>query len=232
MIAIPAVDLSEASHGRTRPKAEYAGVAAHEARALADIGFSRLHLESFGNGADGGRSLPAVESIVRDTDVQIQVAGPSSSTEIDRLFGTGAEYIVVGDRSIDEPEWLDGLTELYRHAIVVQTDVRDRRVVKRGWVRTLPVDVLDLVEELNELPLGGILVGGLQLEGPTRNADLSLIEDLAERSHCPILVSTKVGTVNDLRALEHRGAAAVVLRAGTLLSGVLDPRAVALEFGS
>jgi phosphoribosylformimino-5-aminoimidazole carboxamide ribonucleotide (ProFAR) isomerase len=232
MIAIPSVDLSDASIGprQRNSNPQHAGI--RSARALADFGFSRLHLEDFRNRPQNDVNLPAVEEIVRDTDALIQVVGPSSGTEIDRLFRTGAEYIVVGDRSIDEPEWLERLARLYPEAIVVRTAVHDRRVVRQGWVRTVPVDVLDLVEALSDLPLAGILVGGLDLQGSSRHGDLAMVEDLAERSRSPILVSGKIETADDLRALEYRGAAAAVMRAGSLLSGALDPHAIAIEFGS
>lgn len=233
MIAIPVVDFGNASAGRSSQPARAGAVSAgtHSAliaRALSNLGFTRLHLEDAGSGA----RTEAVEEIIRDTDASVQVAGANSGSEIERLFRTGAEYIVVGDRSIEEPEWLSGLAELYPDSIVVRSEVRDRRVVRRGWVRTLPVDVLDLVDDLNALPLGGILLSGFQLDGPTRQADLALIEDLAERSRNPIIVSARLESVNDLRTLEHRGASAAVLRADPLLSGTLDGRMVAREFGS
>jgi phosphoribosylformimino-5-aminoimidazole carboxamide ribotide isomerase len=234
MIAIPAVNLAERSLTRV-PRGVYASARADRpartARAFADLGFTRLHL------ADGltgslNETEPAIEEIVRETDARIQVAGPSSGSAIESMFRTGAEYIVVGSRSIEEPEWLADIADLYPESIVVATDIHDRRVVRRGWVQTLHVDILDLVEDLNCLPLGGILASGLQLDGPTRNSDLGLVEDLTECSRVPLMVATKICTMNDLHVLEHRGAAAIVLGTDQLRAGVLDARAVAREFGA
>lgn len=226
MIAVPAVDL------RGRHGADGDTTPGLTARAFADLGFARLHLENFGSGTRGDEAALNVEDIVRETDAEIQIAGPDSGSEIERLFRSGAEYIVLGSRAVEEPEWLAHIAELYPDAIVVGTDVRDRRVVRRGWVRTLPVDVLDLVDELNALPLAGVLVSGLQLDGPTQNSDLALVDDLVERSRAPVIVAAKACMMNHLRALEHRGAAAAVIRPEQLVPGMLDPRAVAGEFGS
>ena len=48
----------------------------------------------------------------------------------------------------------------------------------RGWAHTLPVDILDVVEELNGLPLGGLLVTAVHKEGQLRGTDLPLMEDV------------------------------------------------------
>ena len=232
MIAIPALELLPSSSGRSaRPALDSwgRGNAALSARALAEVGFSRIQLERCTAARD--TSVPLLEDIVRDTNAAIQVAEATSGSEIERMFRAGAEYVLVGDRSLEEPDWLREMADLYPDSIVVRTDVRDRRVVRNGWVRTLPHDVYDFIEDLNQLPLAGVVIGGLQLDGATRPGDLALIEDLAEGSRNPLIVSAKLAALGDLRALEHRGAAAVVLRADQL-SGELAPRVVAREFGS
>jgi phosphoribosylformimino-5-aminoimidazole carboxamide ribotide isomerase len=82
---------------------------------------------------------------------------------------------------------------------------------------------------LNCLPLGGLLVSpGAGDAG--RGFDLSLLEDIAEASEFPLIADGGISTMNDLRALEHRGVSAVLL-GGALYSGELDARHVAMEFG-
>lgn len=235
MIAIPVVHLRDArfvrhSNGASSTGGVRAAESASEvARRFAELGFTRLHLADDDAAAS---QTPALEEIVRHTDATVQVAGGRSGSAIDELFRSGADYVVAGSRAIEEPDWLAGLATLYPDTILAATDIRDRRVVMRGWVRTLPVDVHDLVDDLNTLPLAGLVIGGLHLDGPSRAADLALVADLAERSNVPLLVSARVTALDDLRALEHRGAAGAVLGAELLLNGVLDARVVASEFGA
>lgn len=235
MIVIPSIELQRASLAAASRSVRGEPASATDptatARVLADAGFARIQLDDCIGDVRGSASESTVENIVRDTGAIIQVAEASTDSDIERILRTGAECVIVGSRSLDDPEWLGEIVELYPETILVRTDVRDRRVVRRGWVRTLPHDILDVVEELNAFALGGVLIRGLQLDGPTAHADLALVEDLADRSRSPISVSARVTSLNDLRALEHRGAAAVVLRADQL-SGELDARVVAREFGS
>jgi phosphoribosylformimino-5-aminoimidazole carboxamide ribotide isomerase len=79
--------------------------------------------------------------------------------------------------------------------------------------------------------LGGLLISSVHIEGQQHTAaDLALLEDVVEACEFPVMTAGGVASVDDLRALEHRGIAGAVL--GTILfSGALDPRAVAQEFG-
>jgi phosphoribosylformimino-5-aminoimidazole carboxamide ribotide isomerase len=113
----------------------------------------------------------------------------------------------------------------------VAADVRERQVVTRGWTRTLARTVLDVVEQLNEIPLGGILVTAVHREGQLAGTDLFLMEDVADLSVHPVIASGGISTMNDLRELADRGISAAVLGMA-LYTGALDARAVAEEFAT
>jgi phosphoribosylformimino-5-aminoimidazole carboxamide ribotide isomerase len=227
MIAIPALDGLEASRqARSSPRTPQLALAARE---LVDLGFTRFQIAD--HSAREGSILPLAEEILRETDASVQVEGVSATSDIDQLLRIGVEQVVVGTRGIDEPEWLANIAALFPEAIAVSTDVHDRRVVRRGWVRTLPVDILDLVDELNDLPLREVVVKLRSLDASTRARDLALLEDVAERSRFPVAVSGLVATLDDCRALEHRGVAAAIIEAGRLLDGEISGRDMAREFG-
>jgi phosphoribosylformimino-5-aminoimidazole carboxamide ribotide isomerase len=89
--------------------------------------------------------------------------------------------------------------------------------------------VSDVVSELNTLPLAGLLVTAVHKEGQMQGGDLPLMEDIVESSDLPVYASGGIGTMEDLRALEERGVAAVIIGMA-LYTGAIDPRAVAEEF--
>ena len=222
MIAIPAIGLHQIGQAGRSVSRRSSDVV----RSVEELGFGRLHVVE-----DGASScLPAVENILRDTTARVQVAGVSSATEIEQLLRAGVEHVVVGDRGLDEAEWLADMADLYPGEIAIVTDVRDRRVVRRGWVRTLPVDIFDIVDELNLLPLRELVVSVRPSDGSAGMAELTLLEDVAERSRFPVCVLGGVTSESDLWALEHRGIAGVIIDADRLLSGELDGRRVARDF--
>lgn len=235
MIAIPAVDVREGAcvqlvGGAYEAERVRLPNPVSVAMDWARIGFRRLHVVDLDAATGVGSNLPVVEDLLRESIATIQVGGGVRSVEmVEQLVTAGADHVIVGTRALEEPEWLAHVTDLYPGVIIVATDVRERRVVTRGWVRTLPHDILDVVDELNAFPLAGLLVTAVHREGQLRGPDLALMEDVAEASRVPIIASGGVASTNDLRALEHRGIAAAVIGMA-LYTGVLDARLVAQEF--
>lgn len=235
MIAIPAVDLREGacvqlvggSFARERVRLENP---LEVARSWEHYGFHRLHVVDLDAATGRGSNIAIVRSLLFDSTVPVQIGGGVRTDErVEELLEAGASRVIVGTRALEEPDWLTELAARHPGQIIVACDVRERRVTTRGWAHTLPFDILDVVEELNPLPLGGLLVTAVHREGQLQGTDLPLMEDVAESSHFPVFASGGVTTMQDLRALEHRGLAGVVIGMA-LYTGALDPVVVAGEF--
>jgi phosphoribosylformimino-5-aminoimidazole carboxamide ribotide isomerase len=235
VIAIPAVDLRDGacvqlvggSYREERVRLEYP---VEVARSWERYGFSRLHVVDLDAATGRGSNRSVVRSILDEADVPVQVGGGIRSGElVEELLEAGATNVIVGTRALEEIEWLAGIAGSHPGEIIVACDVRERRVTTRGWVRTLPVDILDAVDELNSLPLAGLLVTAVHREGQMQGTDLPLMEDVAESSNFPVYASGGIASMQDLRALEYRGIAGVVIGMA-LYTGALDPAVVAGEF--
>lgn len=235
MIAIPAVDLRDGacvqlvggSFAQEKVRIENP---VDVARSWEHYGFHRLHVVDLDAATGRGSNITVVRSLLFDSGVPIQVGGGVRSSElVEELLDAGASRVIVGTRAIEEPEWLAELAARHPGEIIVACDVRERRVTTRGWAHTLPLDILDVVDELNSLPLAGLLVTAVHREGQMQGTDLPLMEDVAESSNFPVYASGGVATMQDLRALEHRGLAGVVIGMA-LYTGALDPVVVAGEF--
>ena len=236
MIAIPAVDLRDGAcvqlvGGSFQEERIRLDNPLDVAASWARQGFSWLHVVDLDAATGRGSNLPVVREILAETAVPVQVGGGVRSEEqVHELLDAGASRIVVGTRALEEEDWIAELAARHPGEIVVACDVRERRVTTRGWVRTLPIDIIDAVETLNAYPLGGILVTAVHREGRLQGADLPLMEDVAEASHFPVFAAGGVASMQDLRALEHRGVAGVVIGMA-LYTGALDAVIVAGEFG-
>jgi phosphoribosylformimino-5-aminoimidazole carboxamide ribotide isomerase len=236
VIAIPAVDLRDGAcvqlvGGSFAQEKVRLDNPVEVARSWEHYGFRRLHVVDLDAATGRGTNLPIVRSLLNDCSVPIQVGGGVRSGElVEELLEAGATNVIVGTRAIEEVDWIAELAARHPGEIIVACDVRERRVTTRGWMHTLPLDILDVVGELNSLSLAGLLVTAVHREGQLQGTDLPLMEDVAEASNFPVFASGGITTMEDLRALEHRGLAGVVLGMA-LYTGALDPVVVAGEFG-
>jgi phosphoribosylformimino-5-aminoimidazole carboxamide ribotide isomerase len=235
MIAIPAVDIREGacvqlvggSYANERVRLENP---IEVARSWEHFGFRRLHLVDLDAATGRGSNFELVREMISRTVVPVQVGGGvRTSDQIEQLLDSGATGVIVGTRAIEDQDWLADIASRHPHELIVACDVRERRITTRGWSETLPLDVLDAVEELNALPLAGLLVTAVHAEGQMKGTDLPLMEDVAESSAHPVYASGGVSSMADLRALEYRGIAGVVIGMA-LYTGALDPVVVAGEF--
>ena len=235
MIAIPAVDLREGACVQL-VGGEYADERVRlsdpvgVAREWTRYGFRRLHVVDLDAATGRGSNGDLVHEILREAVAEVQVGGGvRNSAQIDDLLAHGARAVVVGTRALEDADWLGEIATAYPNEIVVAADVRDRRLVTRGWSRTLPREIIDVTEELSTLPLAGILVTAVHREGQMRGADLFLMEDVVDAASFPVYASGGIASSTDLRALADRGVSAAIVGMA-LYTGAIDPWQMAEEF--
>jgi phosphoribosylformimino-5-aminoimidazole carboxamide ribotide isomerase len=236
MIVIPAVDLREGAcvqlvGGEYDAERVRLDDPLGVARGWAQLGFTRLHVVDLDAATGRGSNEDVVRDLVRESGMVVQAGGGVRDDErVERLLEDGAAAVVVGTRAIEDPSWLAELADRFPGEIIVAADVRERRVVTRGWARTLPRTILDVIEELNALPLAAVMVTAVHKEGQMQGTDLPLMEDVVEASAFPVYASGGVSTVHDIRALEDRGVAGTIIGMA-LYTGAMDGRQIAEEYG-
>jgi phosphoribosylformimino-5-aminoimidazole carboxamide ribotide isomerase len=200
------------------------------ALAWRQYGFRHLHVVDLDSVSGRGNNAAEILSVLDATDLEVQVGGGIRSREqIEQTLNDGAQRVVIGTRALEDPDWLVDMASLFPGSIVVAADVRGRQVLSHGWTRTHPKLVLDLIEDLNGLPLAGVLVTAVHREDAMSGTDLPLMEDVADTAEFPVFASGGLGSLNDLRALADRGVTAAIVGMA-LYSGAIDPWVVAEEF--
>ena len=236
MLAIPAIDLRDGRcvqlvGGDYAKEAVRLDDPVEVARRWVAAGFPKLHIVDLDAATGRGRNRELIRDLLLTATVPAQVGGGVRDEDaIDALLEDGAEHVVIGTRGVEDVRWLEEQAERVPGKLVLAADVRGRTVVTRGWAKETARDVLDLIQELRDLPLAGLLVTAVQQEGTMQGTDLALMADVKDVSPWPVIASGGVGSMNDLRALEDRGVDAVVLGMA-LYTDALDARVVAEEFG-
>jgi phosphoribosylformimino-5-aminoimidazole carboxamide ribotide isomerase len=162
--------------------------------------------------------------------VPVQVGGGVRDDAVaDSLLSAGAARVVVGTRAVEDREWLTALANRHPERIVVAADVRDGRIVTRGWRTESGLDGCGFVRSLDDLPLAAVLVTDVSREGRMEGVDIARFRALVESTRHPLLAAGGIGAEQDLRELAGCGAAGAVLGM-SLYTGAVDGAAVAMEF--
>lgn len=237
MIAIPAVDLRGGhcvqlvggDYDREQVRLDDPLAVARE---WVETGFNRLHVVDLDAATGRGANADVIRDLLRESPVPVQVGGGvRDEARIERLLEEGATWVVVGTRAVEDEDWRAEMAHLFPGRLIIAADVRERLVVTKGWAETSRLDVVDFMRELRELPLAGVLVTAVHREGQMQGTDLPLMEDVADASAWPVFASGGVTSLEDMRALEHRGLTGAVLGMA-LYTGAIDPRRLAEEFGA
>lgn len=236
MLAIPAIDLRD-GHCVQLVGGDYAKEAVRldeplrVAQQWVAAGFTRLHLVDLDAATGRGNNRDLLREIITRSGVPAQVGGGVRDEDaVTALLDDGADRVVVGTRGVEDPEWLAEQAERVPQRLVLAADVNGRKVVTRGWAKETSLEIVDLIRELEHLPLAGLLVTAVHKEGKMQGTDLALMADVVDAAPWPVIASGGVSSMLDLRALEDRGVAAAVLGMA-LYTEALDARLVAEEFG-
>jgi phosphoribosylformimino-5-aminoimidazole carboxamide ribotide isomerase len=236
MIAVPAVDLKEG-----RCVQLVGGVWEEERVSLPDPilvakrwrerGFRILHLVDLDAALEKGDNLDTLTRIAREVPGEVQVGGGVRNAErAEALIAAGANRVIVGTRAVDDRTWLSELAACFQGKVMVAADIRDGKVLRRGWTEASELRVEDFLAELAEFPLAGILCTDVGREGQVKGIDRDGVTAVLAAATHPLWVSGGVTTIDELRFLRDGGAAGAVLGMA-LYTGVLDADQVAEEFG-
>jgi phosphoribosylformimino-5-aminoimidazole carboxamide ribotide isomerase len=193
-------------------------------------GFKVLHLVYLDAALGTGSNAAVIAAILKGSGLEAEVGGGVRDAEsIERLLDLGAHRVIVGTRALEDPRWLEEMAFQFPDKLMLGADARGRQVVSRGWTRTLSQDVGALVAGVDPLPLAGILVTAVHVEGQEGGTDLALMSELVETTRHPLIASGGIASMVELRQLADAGVAAAVLGM-SLYTGKVDAAAAAKEF--
>lgn len=236
MIAAPAVDLKggrcvQLVGGRAEDERVSLPDPVAVARRWWSLGFGTLHVVDLDAALGNGENGALIARVVAATPATAQVGGGIRDDERARaVLASGAHRIVVGTRAVEDPAWLEALAARHPHRVVVAADVRDGRVLSRGWTETSQRRATDYVAELGGLPLAGVLCTDVSREGRLEGIDVPAMASVIEAAAHPVWIAGGITSLSDLDALEAAGAAGVVLGMA-IYTSTLDARAVAEHWG-
>lgn len=232
MRVIPAVDLRDGMCVQL-VGGDYAAEAVRLADPLAvgtrwrQQGFGELHVVDLDAATGRGANTAIVEALARLDGVEVQVGGGvRDAAQARQLLAAGAVRVVVGTRALLEPEWLAQLAVEFPARVLLAADVRGAQLTTHGWTRVLPLALMDALSMWDALPLAGLLVTSVQLEGRMQGPDVAMLEQVRSGTRHAVYASGGIGSVSDLERLEGIGMDATIVGMA-LYTGAIEAAAAA-----
>lgn len=153
-----------------------------------------------------------IETLLKKSTVPIEIGGGIRSEKTIRHYlEAGASYVIVGTKGLQDREWLAEMTTRYPGKIYLGLDAKGEKVALNGWTEVSEQTIYEVVESVNDLPLGGIIYTDITKDGKMGGPNVELTGALARLSKHPITASGGIRSLEDIRKLEKSGVAAAIV---------------------
>jgi phosphoribosylformimino-5-aminoimidazole carboxamide ribotide isomerase len=209
------------------------------ALAYRDAGADRVHVVDLDAARSGEAVNRPIIGRIAATGLVVQAGGGvRSEAAAEALFDEGVDRVIVGTAVVEQPDLLARLARHWPGRVVAGLDHRSvaagtgvvvRELALRGWVEASGRDMLEVLGEIEGLPLAGVVVTNISRDGTGSGPDLDGLRAVLATTDLPVVAAGGVATAADLRRLaalvsgERRLDGVIAGRA--LLSGSLGLRA-------
>lgn len=226
MLLIPAIDIKEGKCVRLRQGLmEDSTVFSDSPLAMADkwveLGAKRIHLVDL-DGAFAGKPANAdvINAIAeKHPNVPIQIGGGIRDEKtIQAYIDAGVQYVIIGTRAANEPEFISEIASEYGQNLIIGLDAKDGIVAVDGWAKLTKHNVVDLAKRFENDGVQAIIYTDIARDGMMQGVNLEATKHLAESANIPIIASGGVTNMTDLIELQKIESSGI--------SGVITGRAI------
>lgn len=209
MIVIPAIDLKDGQcvrlrQGRMEESTVFSDDPVKMASHWLEQGARRLHLVDL-NGAFAGE--PVNGDIVRAIaesfpELTLQIGGGIRDfTTIESYLSAGVNFVIIGTRAVQDPEFVREACEKFPGQVIVGLDARDGRVATDGWASLSSVTASELTQKFSNYGVAAIIYTDIARDGMMQGVNIKATVTLASQTSIPVIASGGITTLDDIAAL-------------------------------
>ena len=209
MKIIPAIDIQNGNCVRLRQGDFSQETIFHDnpvdmAKKWVEEGAERLHLVDL----DGARlGSPVNIKIVSDIcksipNIPIQIGGGIRDIETaERYLETGASFIIIGTKAVEDPNFIKELCNKFPGKIIVGVDAKNGEVATDGWKSISNRNVVELSKEFEGYGVTEIVYTDIEKDGMMKGLNINATLNLAKNVNIPIIASGGVSCIEDVNKI-------------------------------
>ena len=158
-------------------------------------------------------------------NVPIQIGGGIRDEKtIQAYLDAGVEYVIIGTRAANEPEFIAEIAAQYGKNLALGLDAKDGIVAVDGWAKLTKHNVVDLAKRFENDGVQAIIYTDIARDGMMQGVNLEATKQLAESVNIPIIASGGVTNMRDLIELQKIESSGIVgaITGRAIYEGTLD----------
>lgn len=178
-------------------------------------GLKRLHLVDLDGALAGNvKNWKVLEKIAGKTKLEIDFSGGISTQEnLEICFDSGAAYAAVGSIVVkDEFTFTGWLLAFGPGRFIIGADVKDERIVIKGWTETTALSVFDLVEKYKTKGVKQFFCTDVNKDGLLQGPAIALYKKIMnQHPSVDLVASGGITSVKDLEELREAGCHGAII---------------------
>jgi phosphoribosylformimino-5-aminoimidazole carboxamide ribotide isomerase len=164
-----------------------------------------VDLDAARSGQPTNRAL--VLAIAGTVDIPVETGGGvRSEADVTELLEGGVSRVILGTAILDRPDLVRRSASRFPGQVAIGLDYRmgpDGRadIAVRGWEEGSGRTVVEVLDELGDLPLAAVIVTAIERDGTLSGPDLDGLVGVLGATRLPVIASGGVGSAADLVAL-------------------------------
>jgi phosphoribosylformimino-5-aminoimidazole carboxamide ribotide isomerase len=132
-------------------------------------------------------------------NIEIEIGGGIRNFEtIEKYISCGMDYVIIGTKAVQSPEFLSEVCVKYGLKIILGIDSKDGYVAVEGWEKTSNLSTVNFAKEAQKIGVKQIIYTDISTDGMMKGPNLKDTTNLAKSLNIPVIASGGISSANDV----------------------------------
>lgn len=209
MLIIPAIDIRKGKvvrlvRGDFEKETVYSNNPTDIALKWQKDGAQMLHIVDLDGALTGElQNIDYIAKIIKTVNIPIEVGGGIRNYEdIERFIKMKTARVILSTAACEDKELLKRALLNFKEKIAVSLDVKDDKIMTRGWRETSGLNVLEFAKELKELGLKTVIFTDVESDGTLKGTRVEKIRNFLMGTDLSVIASGGISSLEDIEKLK------------------------------